>query len=72
MSILGGFMQIGFGGLLFVLFLGLQLAGYISWPWIWVCAPLWVPLATAIVIIGIIGLIAVLCNTTTNKALSRG
>ena len=31
--------------LLFLLFLGLKLAGKIDWSWWWVFAPLWVPLA---------------------------
>lgn len=28
-------------GLLGVLFVGLKLTGYITWPWIWVLAPFW-------------------------------
>ena len=35
---------IGLTGLLFLLFLGLKLAGFINWPWIWVFAPLWIPI----------------------------
>lgn len=35
---------IGFSGLLTVLFVGLKLTGYISWPWIWVLSPLWISL----------------------------
>jgi hypothetical protein len=31
--------------LLGVLFVGLKLTGHISWPWIWVLAPFWVPFA---------------------------
>lgn len=38
---------IGFGGLLTVLFIGLKLAAIISWPWVWVLGPLWIPLAIA-------------------------
>lgn len=30
--------------LLFVVFVTLKLVGVIHWPWIFVCAPLWVPL----------------------------
>ena len=30
--------------LLLILFIGLKLAGVISWPWIWVLAPMWIPL----------------------------
>ena len=33
--------------LLFLLFLGLKLAGKIDWSWWWVFAPLWIPLALA-------------------------
>jgi hypothetical protein len=37
--------KVGLPGLLFVLFLALKLCGVVAWPWVWVCAPLWVPLA---------------------------
>ena len=37
--------------LLFVLFVGLKLTGYIAWSWIWVTSPLWIA-AIAICIIG--------------------
>lgn len=30
--------------LLTILFVGLKLTGYISWPWLWVLAPAWLPL----------------------------
>lgn len=31
---------IGFFGLLTILFIGLKLTGYITWPWFWVLSPL--------------------------------
>lgn len=34
--------------LLFVAFITLKLSGAVSWPWIWVLAPLWIPYALAI------------------------
>lgn len=34
---------IGFGGMLFLLFLGLKLGHVIDWSWWWVTAPLWIP-----------------------------
>lgn len=34
--------------LLGVAFVVLQLCGVIHWPWIWVVAPFWIPLAIAI------------------------
>lgn len=42
---------ISFFSLLFLLFLGLKLTGYISWSWWWVTAPLWAPLTTLIVVL---------------------
>lgn len=38
-------MQIGFCGLLTILFIALKLMGYIAWSWLWVLAPLWVWIA---------------------------
>jgi hypothetical protein len=51
---------IGFPGLLTVLFVGLKLTGYITWPWVWVLSPMWisfllfVAIAAVILILGII------------------
>ena len=39
---------IGFGGLLTILFIGLKLTGYITWPWYWVLAPMWLPLVICV------------------------
>ena len=36
--------------LLAVLFIGLKLTGYISWPWVWVLSPLWIGFAIFLVI----------------------
>jgi len=44
-------------GLLLVLFIGLKLTGYINWSWWWVMAPLWIPLALAGVVFGIVFII---------------
>ena len=38
------------GNLLCVLFVGLKLTGNIDWPWVWVVAPIWVPLAIVAVV----------------------
>lgn len=48
---------IGFGTVLFLVFLVLKLTGNIDWSWWWVTNPLWIPLTLGIVILGIIGLI---------------
>lgn len=38
---------IGFLGLLTIAFIVLKLTGFIAWSWLWVLAPLWIPLALA-------------------------
>jgi hypothetical protein len=35
----------GFLGVLTILFIALKLCGLISWGWLWVMAPLWIPVA---------------------------
>jgi len=42
---------IGFVGLLTVVFIVLKLTGVISWPWLWVLAPLWGGLALSLVVL---------------------
>ena len=44
---------IGLSGLLTVLFVGLKLTNYITWSWIWVLAPLWIPVAIGVGLISI-------------------
>lgn len=41
-------MQIGFFGLLTILFVGLKLAGFIDWSWVWVLAPFWISILIAV------------------------
>lgn len=43
-------MQIGFLGILNLIFITLKLTDYIDWSWWWVMAPLWVPFAIVIVV----------------------
>ena len=50
----------GIGMILFIVFLILKLTGTINWSWWWVTSPLWIPLALSGVIIGIIGVIAII------------
>lgn len=42
---------IGFVGLLTILFIALKLLGKISWSWVWVLSPLWIPIAISIILI---------------------
>jgi hypothetical protein len=53
----GNIRGIGFTGWLTLLFIGLKLTGNISWPWVWVLAPAWIPLSILIAILVIIGLL---------------
>jgi hypothetical protein len=36
--------NIGIAGALGLIFITLQLTGFIAWPWLWVLAPFWLPL----------------------------
>ena len=42
---------IGFGGILFIVFLIPKLTNVIAWSWWWVTAPLWITIALNILII---------------------
>lgn len=37
--------NLGFCGLLTLIFIVLKLTGYIAWSWWWVLSPLWIPLS---------------------------
>jgi len=50
-------MQIGFSGLLTLLFITLKLLGYIDWSWVWVVAPLWIGFAVLIFILLLMALV---------------
>ena len=54
---------VGFLGLLTLLFIGLKLTGYITWSWIWVLAPLWIPISIALLILSVGILIVGLTKT---------
>lgn len=43
----------GLGTILSIIFMVLKLTGNIDWPWVWVFAPFWIPLAIIVVIIAI-------------------
>lgn len=63
---------IGFGGALAIVFITLKLCGVIGWSWLWVLAPLWIPLAMVLVFCGgcllMAGLMAILAVFLTWKA----
>lgn len=51
---------LGFGAILFLIFLTLKLTGHITWSWWWVFAPIWIPFAFVVLILLIIVIIAIL------------
>jgi hypothetical protein len=51
---------IGIGMVLFIVFLVLKLTGTINWSWWWVTSPLWIPFALGGLVIGVIGIIAII------------
>ena len=55
-------MQIGFTGLLAILFVGLKLTNVIAWSWLWVLAPLWIGIAIAATIALIVFVVAALTS----------
>jgi hypothetical protein len=44
-------MQIGFSGLLALLFIGLKLTGFIDWSWVWVLSPIWIGFALIVFVL---------------------
>ena len=44
---------LGFGTILFLIFMTLKLAGFIDWSWWWVTSPLWIPLLFMVAIGGL-------------------
>ena len=53
-------MQIGFAGLLTILFIGLKLTNVIAWSWLWVLSPLWIGVAIVAVLFLIVAAFAFL------------
>lgn len=52
-------MQVGFAGLLTIVFVVLKLIGEITWSWLWVLSPLWIGfLLWIVVVVGIVSVVA--------------
>jgi hypothetical protein len=58
----GGGTSLGFGPVLFMIFLTLKLCGVIDWSWWWVTSPLWIGLSVALLIVLICGALKVACR----------
>jgi hypothetical protein len=54
---------IGFGTVLFLVFLVLKLTDNIDWSWWWVTSPLWIPLTLGVITILIVGAVSIWINT---------
>ena len=63
---------VGFLGLLTLLFIGLKLTGYITWSWIWVLAPLWIPISITLVFLSVLSLLVILNKIDINKTIKYG
>lgn len=46
--------------LMFLMFLGLKISGLIDWSWWWIFAPIWVPIAILLGILGILALFLII------------
>lgn len=53
---------IGFCGLLTIVFIVLKLTGFINWSWVWVLAPIWMPIVLIVVILIIILIVCKIAN----------
>lgn len=51
---------ISFAGLLAIVFIVLKLTKVITWSWVWVLAPIWIPIAIGLVFILIAGLVGLI------------
>lgn len=51
---------VSLGTILGVIFIVLKLTGVISWSWVWVLAPFWIPLALVVLILAIIIIITII------------
>lgn len=51
MSALSQSERIGFLGALAIVFIALKLTNYIDWSWLWVLAPLWIPIVITVIVL---------------------
>lgn len=51
---------IGFFGVLAIVFIVLKLLGVVTFSWVWVLAPLWIPFVFWIVIVAILSIVAII------------
>lgn len=54
----GGGASVGFCALLALVFITLKLLGKITWSWLWVLSPIWIPILIVIALV----IIVILCH----------
>ena len=55
---------ISFCGLLTIAFIVLKLVGVISWEWVWVLAPIWIPLSVCLVVLLVVKIVVKIIEHT--------
>ena len=50
--------QFPFFGILGLVFITLKLTGHITWSWLWVLSPFWIPIAVALLVVLIVFIVA--------------
>ena len=60
---------VNFLGLLTLLFIGLKLTGYITWSWVWVLSPLWIPISIALLLLSAVILLVALGKMDIDKTI---
>lgn len=53
---------LSFLDLLAILFIALKLCGVITWPWVWVLAPIWGSIVLVIVVCIIVAIVTAIAN----------
>jgi hypothetical protein len=46
--------RLGLGPAVFLIFLTLRLLEHITWSWLWVTAPLWIPISAALAVVALV------------------
>jgi hypothetical protein len=54
--------NIGFPGLLTLLFIGLKLTHQITWSWVWVLSPLWISFSLVLLLAAILVVLAIIAD----------
>lgn len=50
---------LGFCAVLTLIFITLKLLGKISWSWLWVLSPLWIPIALIVLLMVVVSIITI-------------